>query len=286
MTCSPPVCFARKSISRFLATNLKSGAIFLNFSRFVSLVHTQAVLSLKAEASKLYLSYLWWILEPLLFVLVFYVVFSVLLTNRTENFLLFLMCGKIPFLWLAKSVNSAASSIVANRGLIGQLDVPKVLFPYTAVQIALYKQWAVFLVLLGVVMGYGLMPELNWVYLLPLFLVQYLLILTLAIACALLVSFIPDTQMLVNMGITFLMFCSGIFWDVRSIGNLQLQEWLLIVNPLLFLIESYRDVLMYRSSYNMHHLVVLGMGLGLCILMLHGLSARLSRAIAARVTTA
>lgn len=92
--------------------------------------------------------------------------------------------------------------------------------------------------------------------------------------------------MLVSMGITFLLFCSGVFWDVRSIGNLQLQEWLLIVNPMLFIIESYRDVLMYRSSYNMNHLLLLGVGLGLCILVLHGLAAKLSRSIAARVTTA
>ena len=258
----------------------------MTFTNFLSLVHTQAVLSLKAEASRLYLSYLWWLLEPLLFVLVFYVVFSLVLGNRSENFLLFLMCGKIPFLWFSKSVISASGSIIQNRGLIGQLDIAKALFPYTAVQIALYKQWAVFLVLLGVVVGYGLLPEFNWIYLAPLVVVQYLLIIVCAMVGAILVSYIPDMQMIINMGMTFLLFCSGIFWDVRGIENTGIQEWLLILNPLLFLIEGYRDILIYRSGYNMTHLVVLGAGLSLFLMALHAFMARNSRNIAERVITA
>lgn len=222
-------------------------------------------------------------LEPLLFVLVFYVVFSVVLSNRTENFLLFLMCGKIPFLWFSKSVTAGSNSIVQNRGLIGQLDVPKALFPYTAVHEVLYKQWFVFMVLLAVVAGYGLLPELNWLWLLPLILVQYLLILACAMIGALLVSFIPDMRMLIAMGITFLLFGSGIFWDIRSIENVELQQWLLIINPLLFLIDSYREVLINRSIYNLHHLLLLALATSLCLVVVHRLMAIMSRRIAARV---
>ncbi len=255
----------------------------MTITHFFSLVNTQAKFALKAEASRFYLSYLWWVLEPLLFVLVFYVVFSVVLTNRTENFLLFLMCGKIPFLWFAKSVTAGSNSIVQNRGLISQLDVPKALFPYVAVHEVLYKQWVVFMVLLSVVAGYGLLPELNWFWLLPLMLVQYLLILVCAMAGALLVSFILDMRMLIGMGMTFLLFGSAIFWDIRTIENAELQHWLLILNPLLFLIDSYREVLINRSAYDLHHLLMLGLGASLCLVVLHRLMVVMSHRIAARV---
>lgn len=49
----------------------------MRLKQFFELVDIQARMSLKAEASKLYLSYLWWILEPILYVLVFYFVFDV-----------------------------------------------------------------------------------------------------------------------------------------------------------------------------------------------------------------
>ena len=49
-----------------------------------------ARLSLKAEAQRYYLGYLWWVLEPLLWVGVFYVVFYELLGSITPDFLMFL----------------------------------------------------------------------------------------------------------------------------------------------------------------------------------------------------
>ena len=255
----------------------------MNVIKFFSLVDTQARLSLKAEASRFYLSYLWWVLEPLLFVLVFYVVFSVILTSRTENFLLFLICGKIPFLWFSKSVTAASNSIVQNKGLISQLDIPKALFPYGAVQEALYKQWPVFGVLLGVVVAYGLLPEVNWFWLLPLIIVQYLLILLCSLVGALLVSFIADMRILINMGMIFLLFCSGIFWDIRSIENIELQQLMLVINPLLFLIDSYREVLINRSVYSLEHLLWLCGFVLIGLMLAHWLMSKMSRHISARV---
>ena len=142
-----------------------------------SLVNTQAKLSLKSEASRFVLSYLWWVIEPLLFVVVFYVVFEVLLNRGRADFLVFLMCGKIPFLWFSKSVTSASNSITQNRGLINQVDIPKALFPYASVQESLYKQWVVFLVLFSIVILNGFPPDPIWFWLLPVILVQYGLIL-------------------------------------------------------------------------------------------------------------
>lgn len=111
----------------------------MNLVRFFSLVNTQAKMNLKAEASRFILSYLWWIVEPLLFVAVFYLVFDVLLKSGRGDFMLFLVCGKIPFLWFSKSVTAASNSIVQNQGLLHQVDMPKSLFPYVAVQEALYS---------------------------------------------------------------------------------------------------------------------------------------------------
>lgn len=255
----------------------------MNITKFIALVDTQARLSLKAEASRFYLSYLWWVLEPLLFVLVFYVVFGLLLNNRPDNFLLFLMCGKIPFLWFSKSVSAASNSIVQNKGLIGQLDIPKALFPYGAVQEALYKQWLVFGVLLGVVIAYGFLPEVNWLWLLPLIIVQYLLILLCSLVGAVLVSYVADMRMLINMGITFLLFCSGIFWDIRSIESVELQQLMLAVNPLLFLIDGYREVLINRSVYGLEHLFWLCGCLVAGLLLTHWLMSKINRNIAMRV---
>ena len=50
------------------------------------------------------------------------------------------------------------------------------------------------------------------------------------------------------LGMVFLLFVSGIFWDIDSIGNAALRENLLLVNPMASLIDLYRSVLMAGTA--------------------------------------
>lgn len=231
--------------------------------RFFDLVDLQARATLKAEASRLYLSYIWWVLEPMLFVLVFYIVFETLLQRGGDDFVLFLMCGKIPYLWVNKSIMSSCTSLPANRGLIGKLDVPKVMFPYVAMQEVLYKQWVVYLVLFGTAIGFGNMPGLHWLWLIPIVITTYLLLVPLSLIAALLCALADDFRIFISMGMLFVMFASGIFWDINDIENEQWRELLLTANPMAFLIDCYRNVLMGNGSIDAAHLGLLA---GLCIL--------------------
>jgi len=257
----------------------------MSISHFFSLVNTQARMNLKAEASRFILSYLWWVIEPLLFVAIFYLVFEVFLRTGRADFLLFLTCGKIPFLWFQKSVITASNSIVQNKGLIHQVDVPKSLFPYVSVHEALYKQWAVFLVMFGVVMLYGRWPGLNWFWLIPVMIVQYGLILVCSLLGALCVSFVGDFRMVIAMGMMFLMFTSGIFWDINAIASPVLRDLMFACNPVAFLIDAYRQVLMENSLYDLKHLATLGGVVLVVLIAMHGVLHRTSKIIASKVTS-
>lgn len=255
----------------------------MSFGYWLQLIDLQARMSLKAEASKFYLSYLWWVLEPILFVLVFYLVFKVLLNIGNENFLLFLICGKIPFLWFSKSVTVASNSIVYNKGLIGQADLPKAFFPYASIQESLYKETIVFVVMLVMVVLYGFPPSLNWFWLVPLLIVQYGLIVICSLVGSFLVSFVSDVRMIISMGMMFLMFVSGIFWDVNNIASPEIGKLIMIYNPLAFLIDGYRLVLMQGSCYSIKHLAGLAAVILVGLILIHRLFNRYSRVIAARI---
>lgn len=205
------------------------------------------VFNLKAEVSRFYLNYLWWILEPVLLVLVFYLVFEIFLDRGGENFLVFLLLGKIPYLWFAKSVNNSARSIPAGRGLIHQMAIPKPFFPLLVVAQDLVKQLAVLLTLLMFLMGAEFNPTVHWLALPLIVVVQLLLVAGVALAVSAVVPVIPDFQYIVNTGMIMLMFASGIFYDYRDALDPTLQE-LFLLNPLACLIEAYRDALM-RSAW-------------------------------------
>ena len=179
----------------------------------------------------------------MLYVGVFYVVFEKLLENRQPEFLYFLMVGKLTFIWFSKSVSQAANSLETNRGLIAQLNLPKELFPLSVIHEGLYRQAVVFSFLLIVLSVAGYTPNIHWIWLLPLMLVQFLLIIGCGLLAALLVCLQRDFKILIQLGMIFLLFMSGIFWDVRSIHDTQIFKWLMILNPVAVLIDSYRQVL-------------------------------------------
>ena len=175
---------------------------------------------------------------------VFYLVFDQLLGTRQPDFLMFLAVGKLAFIWFSKSVNQASLSLVNSKGLIAQVNLPKHLFPISIVQEGVYRQSAVFGFLMVFLLFTGYTPETSWLWLLPLIFLQYLLITGCALLGALLVCWRRDFQMLIQLGTVFLLFMSGVFWDVKTIQNTELVYWLSICNPLLVLLTAYREVLM------------------------------------------
>jgi lipopolysaccharide transport system permease protein len=258
----------------------------MSFSQYYRLADVMARMALRADATKFFLGYIWWVLEPLLFVGVFYLVFAVILGTRQPDFLYFLMAGKLAFNWFSKSVTLASNSIVAGKGLVGKINVSKTLFPLAAVQEGMYKQFAVFAVLFTVLQVGGYSPNLTWIYIIPVILVNYLMILSCAYLGATLVCLVRDFSPLINLSMLFLMFTSGVFWNVRDLGDPAKVEAVLLANPLAFMLDAYRQVLMYSTPPDMLHLLSLAAGFGALLCFMVVFMRRSSKFLALRALTA
>ncbi len=221
-----------------------------------------------------------------MFVGVFYVVFNVILDSRRADFLVFLMCGKLAFIWFSKSITQASNSIVANQGLVGKIDVPKTLFPMAIVQESLYKQAVVFLLLFAVLLAWGYPVTITWLWLLPLMLVNYLMIVACSFIGACLVCIVRDFRLIIPLGMTFLLFTSGIFWDVRDLGDPQKTELILALNPLAFILDAYRQILMYQAPPDITHLLQIGVASCVIIVVMVRVMRKGSQYLALKVLTA
>jgi len=243
-------------------------------------------MALRADASRYYLGYIWWLLEPLLFVGVFYVVFNLILDFRKADFLVFLMCGKFAFIWFSKTVVQASNSILGNKGLIGKINAPKTLFPMAVIQESLYRQAAVFTLLFVVLLLWGYPITATWLWLLPVIVVNYAIIVACAFIGSYLVCLLRDFSMIIPLVMTFLLFTSGIFWDVRGLEDPAKTELILAVNPIAFMLDAYRQVLMYGQAPAVLHLLAIGLGAVILIGVMVGLMRRTSQYLALRVLSA
>ena len=255
-------------------------------SHYFRLMDTLARMALRADSAKYFLGYIWWILEPLLFVMVFYVVFDIILGTRQGDFLMFLMTGKLPFVWFSKSVTLASLSLIQGVGLIGKINVPKSLFPMAALQEGLYKQAAVFLLLFIVLVVSGYPITSTWWYLIPVILVNYLMIVACGLIGATMVCLLRDCSLLIALGMVFLMFTSGIFWDVRGLGDPRMTELVLALNPLAFILDAYRQILMVGAAPDLVHLAAIGLGSGALAYAMVLVMRRSSQYLALKALTA
>ena len=131
----------------------------------------------------------------------------------------------------------------------------KSFFPLSKVQESSYKQLAVFSLLFIYVLYLGVPVGWHWLWLLPIAACQYLLIAAVSLVSAALVCLARDFAKVVQLATMALMFGSGIFWDVRSLTE-RAQDFILTWNPLAYLLDAYRQVLLYDSPFDPTGLVI------------------------------
>ena len=83
---------------------------------FLRLVLVKVWFNLRTEAAQHRLSYTWWVLEHVLHMGAFYVVFKILLQRGTDDFVAFLLCGLVPCpCRTGSSEDAAAAEVDAKR---------------------------------------------------------------------------------------------------------------------------------------------------------------------------
>ena len=214
--------------------------------QFWSLVWLKVQLNLKSEASKSYLNYIWWVLEPAIFIAVYYVVFGILLNQGSSDFVAFLICGNIPFLWYSRTVGNCSNALSDGAGLMNQINIPKVFFPAVVILQDFIKTMVVFLLMLVVMITMGFQPTLAWLGLLPIIFAQLIFVSGIAIIFCSLIPFLPDLRFIVSTSSILLMFGSGVFYDPKTILIPEHRE-IFFLNPLANLIQYYRDVIMHSQ---------------------------------------
>ena len=237
-------------------TPRKNTPAFKKFRSFWQLVFVKVRFNLRSEATRSYLSYAWWVLEPLLMMVVFYIVFETLLRRGTEDFVNFLLCGITPWMWFQKSVGQSGMSIMQGKGLISQVYLPKAFFPLVLIGQNTVKQAFVFMLLFSYLIYDGYSPSLNWFWLVAIIFTQLTLITAGAFVVAFLVPFARDIKFLIDAGLRMMMFGSGIFYSYTSV-LLPKHRDIFLMNPMANLIVSYRRVLLEGGTPLVNSMVVI-----------------------------
>jgi len=213
----------------------------IKMRQYLLLILQKSTSDLVAEARQGYIGILWWVIEPILYLSVFYFIFVVVFARGGRDSVAFLLIGLVIWKWFGSSIPKCAHSISANAGLIRQIYIPKMLLPCMAIATTTMKFFIVFVLLLLFLMTVGFEVNTAWLSLPMLIFVQFFFTLAVGSVLAAIIPFLPDLKFVLDNAMMLLFFLSGVFFDFSAVSpDIKV---VLHMNPMLGIIESYRSVL-------------------------------------------
>lgn len=197
----------------------------------------------------------WAILQPLLTMVVFTVVFNKALGIQSPAsnipYPIFSFTGLLPWQFFSGALSRSGISLVGNANLLTKVYFPRLVIPISAVLGGLVDLGLSFLVLLGLMATYGIAPP--WqVILLPVFVIlAFAMSLAVGLWLSALNVMYRDVQYVIPFLVQLWMFVSPVIYPVSSIpaGPLRLA---FLINPMTGVIGGFRWALLgqaYPAGY-------------------------------------
>lgn len=217
--------------------------------------------SLEAGDRDKVLGRIWSLLDPILFMLVYLVVFGYsfrqIKTSPTE-FVVYLLCGVLSWRFFESAIIQATGCIRSNRGLIHEINFPKAVFPTSVCLSKLSDFFWGLIVLFAVVICFhpmSISPQMAW---LPVVVgIQLLFTLGACFVVAVFGAYFADTANIVAAVMKFWFYFSPVFYRIpKSNGGAVPDDyiWLYMLNPIACFFEAYRNCLLRGEAPNLNQL--------------------------------
>lgn len=197
----------------------------------------------KLKYRRSYLGVFWSLLEPILSTIVLTLVFGVLFNNKSKDFPLYILCGRLLYSMFSTGTKTSARSIRANSAMIKKVYVPKYLYPLSTV---IYN-YIIFLISLVVIIPLMIYCDvaLTWHIMETFFPLILLFVLTLGVSMVLvtITVFFRDMEYLWDVLLMLVMYSSAIFYYPERLLESN-HAWILKCNPMFCIIQMFRDAVM------------------------------------------
>jgi ABC-type polysaccharide/polyol phosphate export systems, permease component len=197
-----------------------------------------------------YLGIIWAFIQPTINILILWFVFQVGFKSApVENFpfILWLICGMIPWNFFNDSLNSATYGVTDNSYLVKKVVFKVTVLPIVKIISSLFVHvfFIGFIFIMFSIYGYGIsIYNVQVIYYL---IATITLVLGLSWLTSSIVVFLKDMGQIVSMVLQFGFWLTPIMWSYKIIPEKYLH--FIKLNPLYYIIEGYRDTFIYHKWF-------------------------------------
>lgn len=225
---------------------------FINdIKKFKSYTLYAAKSGMKAEVAGSFLSWMWWILDPLLYMLVYSFVAVYVFGSREPYFPVFVFIGLNTWTFFSKTVKAGVKLVQEKKSVVTKVYIPKFVFIFEKETIFGIKMFVSCALTVLFMIFYQVPITWKALWVIPLWLLLFMI----TFACTTIIThfgvFVEDLMNVLTVALQLGFYISGIFYSIetRILPKNELIGKLLIhCNPIALIMTDMRKVLLYDGE--------------------------------------
>jgi len=190
-----------------------------------------------------FLGIIWSLLNPILFSIVLIIAFKIFLRIQMENYAFFFLSALFPWNWFSASVIISTGTLIGNVNLLKRIRFPRHFLILAVVLAQLVNFIFALPILVALSWYYANGPSINWILSIPiLVIIQFGVITGICLIISMVNAYFRDMEYIVGIAINLLFWITPIIFPLNAIP--EKYRSYLILNPLTYLINSWRDIFM------------------------------------------
>lgn len=221
--------------------------VFQEIYQYRSMIASLVYRDLHGRYKGSFFGFLWTFINPLLQLIVYSIVFSIILRMGIENYGLFLFVALIPWIFFASSIQAGSSCIIDNANLVKKIYFPREVLPISIVSSSFINMLYSFIIVAAAVIIYGNNNVyINYIYLPLLFIIEYIIVLGITLLVSAVTVYFRDLSHILSVLLMIWQFLTPVFYPLDMVP--KEYRYLFEINPMTNIILSYRDVLFYNTT--------------------------------------
>lgn len=214
----------------------------INFYNIINI----AIFNIKFEIKNSRILFFWFFIEPLIFISLFVLIFGNILQSQNKDYLTFIIIGKFCYSIFLKIFLNMSNVLRKNKSYIKKLNYNLYnyyLIDFVKVMLKLSIIIIFWIIYLEIFFDTNLILYFNFfIILISLIMTAF----TLGLIFSIIYLYIIEMEIILSLLPLFLLFCSGVFFDLNDINNHVLKR-ILFLNPLAIFIDDARHIVMYET---------------------------------------
>lgn len=227
-----------------------------DFKQYYNYTVYAAKSQLKSEVANSYLNWLWWVLDPVCFMVIYTFIFGYVFDGNELYFPVFIFVGLSMWDFFNRCTKASVKMVRNNKAVVSKVYLPKYVLVLSDMLVNGFKMLISFGIVVGMMIFFRVPLHWTILWFIP---VLFVFLLFTFGCCMFLLHYgvyVEDLSNVVNIALRIVFYVTGIFYDVEKRLPAPWGGYMTKVNPLAYMISSARNAVLYGRNIDVEALLL------------------------------